>query len=177
MPDVRTYSVFETLKDGTRVEIRALRKEDSRALLAAIDRTSDQSRYRRFFGPKRYFSEEEIHYFTDLDFVNHVALVVEAEENGRPAIVAGGRYIVTGPAEAELAFAVIDSYQGRGIAAILLRHLAAIARKAGLRTLIAEVLPDNTAMLKVFERSGLHPRTKTLSGSIHVSMNLVETPK
>jgi ribosomal protein S18 acetylase RimI-like enzyme len=58
------------------------------------------------------------------------------------------------PGKAEIAFAVVDQYQGQGIGAALMHHLAAIAQTAGLEELIAEVLPDNLAMLKVFEKSG-----------------------
>ena len=50
---------------------------------------------------------------------------------------------VSRPGAAEVAFVVIDDYQGQGIGAALLRHLAAIARSAGLKELVAEVLPEN----------------------------------
>src|SRR5271163_894703 len=79
------YSKGQSLRDGRAFVIRALRPDDRDALIAAIDRTSPQSLYRRFFAPKRYFSEEETSYFLNVDFVDHVALVAEVEENGRPA--------------------------------------------------------------------------------------------
>ena len=53
-----------------------------------------------------------------------------------------------------MAFAVVDEYQAQGIGALLLRHLAAIARDAGIEHLTAEVLADNVPMLSVFEKSG-----------------------
>jgi RimJ/RimL family protein N-acetyltransferase len=62
--------------------------------------------------------------------------------------------VVVQPGKAEIAFAVVDQYQGQGVGAALMHHLATIALKAGLEELIAEVLPDNAAMLKVFEKSG-----------------------
>jgi len=76
----------------------------------------------------------------NIDFINHVALVAVVDEGGRPMIVGGGRYIVAQPGKAEVAFAVVDQYQGQGIGGALLRHLAAIARSAKLQELIAEVL-------------------------------------
>jgi RimJ/RimL family protein N-acetyltransferase len=166
------YSSQEKLRDGRSVEIRAFRREDRDDLLDAVHHMSPVSLYRRFFGPKRDFTEKEIAFFTDVDFVNHVALIVVAEESGHPVIIAGARYIVVGPGQAEVAFVVVDAYQGRGIGNLLLRHLAAIARENGLKEFVAEVLPDNTSMLKVFERSGLHPHTKSERGSVHVSMQL-----
>lgn len=148
------YSVTESLRGGRKVEIRALRPDDKEDMLAAIGRTGMQSLQRRFFVAKRGFSEREITFFMNIDFMNHVALVALAEEDGRAVIVGGGRYIVTEPGKAEIAFVVIDDYQGQGLGTLLMRHLAVIARKSGLKQLIADVLPENAAMRKVFGRFG-----------------------
>jgi RimJ/RimL family protein N-acetyltransferase len=172
MSGASEYSAVEPLRDGRRVEIRALKPDDREGLVAAVGRTSDQSLYRRFFGAKRDFSEREIAFFLNVDFVNHVALVAVLEEDGRPVIIAGGRYVVVQPGKAEVAFAVVDRYQGQGIGAALLRHLTAIARAAGLKELIAEVLPENTAMLKVFEKSGLRVSTTREPRVVHVALGL-----
>jgi ribosomal protein S18 acetylase RimI-like enzyme len=172
MSNAANYSSVETVPNGRRIEIRALRPDDQANLLAAVDRTSAQSLYRRFFGAKRSFTEREIAFFVNADFVNHVALVAVAEEGGRPAVVAGGRYVVVSPGKAEMAFVVVDQYQGQGIGAALMRHLAAIARDAGLEELVAEVLPDNIAMLKVFEKSGLKVSTRREPRVVHVVMQL-----
>jgi ribosomal protein S18 acetylase RimI-like enzyme len=110
--------------------------------------------YRRFFGVKRSFTTAETTFFVNVDFITHVALVVVANEGGRPTIVGGGRYVVDGPGKAELALAVIDEYQGLGIGPALLRHLTAIAAECGIEELFAEVLPDNKPMLNVFARTG-----------------------
>jgi ribosomal protein S18 acetylase RimI-like enzyme len=67
---------------------------------------------------------------------------------------------------------VEDAHQGRGIASLLLRHLITIARAAGLKELFAEVLPDNTPMLKVFERSGLPMTRKRERDAVHVTLRL-----
>jgi RimJ/RimL family protein N-acetyltransferase len=161
-------SVIETLQNGRRVEVRAQRPQDRENLEAAIARMSDESVYRRFFGAKRHFSEKETEYFLNIDFVNHVALVVVADETGTQRIVGAGRYVVVHPGRAEVAFAVVDEYQGQGIGATLMRDLSAIARQAGLNELIAEVLGSNGAMLRVFEKSGLHMSTRREGPVIHV---------
>ena len=165
-------SAFETLRNGRRVEIRALRPDDRADLIAAVGRSSGQSLYRRFFGVKRSFTESEIDYFLNVDFVNHVALVAVMDESGRPAIAGGGRYIVVEPGKAEVAFAVVDRYQGQGIGAALMHHLAAIARGAGLKELMAEVLPENVPMLKVFEKSGFPLSIKREPQVVHVALRL-----
>ena len=154
------YSEFEALRNGRRVEIRALRPEDRDDFIAAVRRIGTESLYRRFFAVKREFSESEKSFFVDVDFVTHVALIAVIEEDSKPVIAGGGRYIVVKPGQAEVAFVVVDKYHGQGIGTILMRHLVTIARRTGLRELIADVLPDNRQMLKVFEKSGLKTATR-----------------
>jgi GNAT superfamily N-acetyltransferase len=131
---------------------------------------SDEYLYRRFFGARRQFSEKEAEYFLDIDFVNHVALVAVADENGKQAIVGAGRYVVVQPGQAEVAFGVVDQYQGQGLGAALMSELVAIARHAGIRELIADVLGSNRAMLKVFEKSGLQMITSPEGSVVHVAL-------
>ena len=172
MIEAARYHVSETLRDGTRLVIRAQTFEDRAAYREALARASPESIYHRFFAPKRSFSEAEAHYFLDIDFVKHVALVAEVEENGRPSIVGEARYIVVEPGKAEVSFALIDAYQGRGIGSLLLRHLTKLGREAGLHAFVAEVLADNVAMLKVFERSGLATTERRNGTVIDVTMRL-----
>ena len=172
MPQAANFSAVELLRDGRRIGIRAIKPSDRAALLAAVDHASSRSRYRRFFGVKPGFSEKEISYFLNVDFVNHVALVAVTSEDGREIIVGGGRYVVVVPGTAELALMIIDEYQGKGLGSALLRDLVALARSAGLKELIAELLPDNFAMLKVFENSGLGVSTTREAGVVQVSLRL-----
>jgi RimJ/RimL family protein N-acetyltransferase len=166
------YSTKERLRDGRTIEIRALRPDDREDMLAAIGRTSPQSLRRRFFGPKRGFSETELAFFMNIDFDNHVALIAQIDEDGRPSIVGGGRYIVVEAGRAEIAFVVVDAYQGQGIGSALLRHLSHLARDAGLKGLIAEVLPENTAMLKVFSKFGFRPGPNQEPRVVHLAKPL-----
>jgi RimJ/RimL family protein N-acetyltransferase len=159
--------------ESRRVEIRAFRPGDWKVLVEVVNRASVESVRRRFFSLKRHFSEWEIDFFSNIDFVSHVALVVVAEEGGEPHIVGRGRYIVVDPGRTEVAFALVDEYQGQGIGAALMRRLAAFARDAGRTELIAEVLPENFAMLKVFQKSGLNPATSREAGVVHVRLPLI----
>lgn len=172
MPDAVNYSATDRMRDGRPLEIRALKPSDEADMLAAVDRIGTQSLYRRFMGAKRSFSDKERAFFLNVDFVKHVALVAVVTEGARASIVAGGRYIVEKPGTAEVAFAVVDDYQGQGIGAVLLRHLATLARQAGLKEFTAEVLPDNTPMLKVFERSGLKFTSRRSADGVHAVMQL-----
>jgi RimJ/RimL family protein N-acetyltransferase len=169
--DVQNYSAFETLRNGKRIEIRASRPEDWDELKKAIARMSDGSLYSRFFGQKREFTEKEIDYYMNIDFVKQVALVAVLQEAGSP-VIGAGRFIVSAPGSAEVAFAVVDAHQGQGITTLVLRHLIEIARNAGLDELHAEVLPGNLSMLKVFERSGLEVSKKRDPDSVKISIRL-----
>jgi len=170
MIDPAHYSVTETLRDGRTITIRAQRPDDREGWRAALERTSAETLYHRFFAVKREFSEKEAHYFLDIDFVKHVALVAVADEDGRPTLIGGGRYVVVEPGRAEVSFAIIDEYQAKGIGSALMRHIAAIGREMGLEELVAEVLADNVPMLKVFERSGLVMTKKHEGSVVHVTM-------
>lgn len=172
MEHPENYSAIEALRDGRRVEIRALKPADRPAMEAAIDRTSAQSLYRRFFAVKTVFTEEQAKFFVNVDFKTHVALVAVVQEGGSEMIVGGGRYVLVAGQKAEVAFTVIDAFQGKGVGALLLRHLILIAREAGLREFVAEVLPENSAMLKLFEKSGLKMSTQPDLNVVHVTLGL-----
>jgi ribosomal protein S18 acetylase RimI-like enzyme len=172
MSEAIDYTARELLRDGSQVDIRALRREDEADMLAAIERTSAQSLQRRFFVMKRHFSDKERAFFMDVDFKNHVAIVAVAQESGGKVIAGGGRYIVFEPGRAEIAFVVVDAWQGRGIGSILMRHLARIADGAGLQELTAEVLPENTAMRQVFEKFGFKPVRRRDPQTVHLALKL-----
>ena len=172
MAGLADYSAVECLRDGRPIEIRALRHDDRAEMLAAIGRTSTQSLRLRFFVPKKGFSEQEIAFFLNIDFENHVALVAQIDDEGHPAIAGSGRYIVVRPGKAEVAFMVVDAHQGQGIGTVLMRHLAAFARDAGLKELVAEVLPENTTMLKGFKKFGFRPGSKWEPQVVHPVLQL-----
>src|SRR5262245_62700660 len=122
------YSAVENARDGRKIEIRALRPEDRDGLRAAVDRTSSQSLYRRFFGAKRHFSEKEVAFFVNVDFVKHVALIAIVEEKGHPVIAAGGRYVVQRAGTAGVAVGVKGKYKGRGGGGGFIRPLVIFGR-------------------------------------------------
>jgi len=107
MTEADKYSATETLRDGGRIQIRALTPEDGADLSEAVARTSDESLRRRFFFMKRHFTDKETAFFLNVDFVNHVALMAWADESERRVIAGGGRYVVVQPGKAEVAFVVV----------------------------------------------------------------------
>jgi len=176
MPSAARYSAVERLRDGLDIEIRAFRPEDRPAFMAAADQVGPRSRYLRFFALKPEFSERERAFFLNVDFDKHVALVALVQEGGQNLIVGAGRYVGTEPGKAEVAFTVIDSHQGKGIGAALMRHLIIVARMAGLHELTAEVLSENRSMLNVFKGSGLPMSMTSEREVVHVTLRLDESP-
>jgi len=175
MRNPRDYQVDETLRDGGFIRIRAIRPEDGQRLLAHFKTLSPRAVHNRFFGMKRTLSEEELTELTDLDFIHHVGLVAILGEGGDEPFVGVGRYIVSqddraSGGRAEVAFAVLDEHQGRGIGTLLLKHLARIARHNGIREFQADVLSDNHQMLEVFADSGFPIRRTSDSGVVHLSL-------
>ena len=88
--DASTYSAVLTLRDGRKAKIRALRPTDREDFVVAVRHTSDRTLYRRFFTPRRRFTDTEVASFVNVDFVNHVALVAVMEEGACPESWAPG---------------------------------------------------------------------------------------
>ena len=170
--DAAAYRARDTLRDGTCVEIRALRPADAEALRQSVGRMSDESVVRRFFAPRSGFSEEEVSRFVNVDFIRHVALVATVPLGEGERIVAGARYVVLAPGEAEMACAVEDTHQGRGLGTVLLRHLGAVARAAGIQRIHADVLAENTPMLRLLRGAGLPLAQQRASGAVHLTLTL-----
>ena len=159
------------LRDGSTMHIRPVRPQDADALQEMHLGQSEQSMIFRFFAPRGRLSETELHRFTHVDHRERVALVLM----DGPALRAVGRFDVTGPGEAEVAFYVSDSLHGLGLGSVLLEHLAAAGRDVGVRTFVADVLPGNGKMIHVFKQGGFPVRARTEDGVLSVSMDIEET--
>ena len=173
MADPRNYYAQETLKDGTPVTIRAIRKDDKESILDAFRALDREAVYRRFFSPKEDLTDAELEQVTDVDFRQVVALVATVSQaDGEEIVIGDGRYAAEKPERAELAFIIAEPYRERGIASLLLRHLARIALDAGLSAFEADVLAYNAPMLAVFQRSGLPICRRREGDIIHVTLSL-----
>jgi len=175
--DPSAYDAVAPLRDGEPVRLRAIRPGDRDALQAGFRMLSERTIYHRFFQAKHDLSDAELTYLTRLDFRDHVGLiVVEPDRDDR--IIGVGRFVrlAASPDRAEVAFVVGDHYQGRGVATLLLEHLAGIARELGIRWFDAEVLPGNTQMLEVFQHSGLPMVERAQEGLVHVELALARDP-
>lgn len=141
------------LPDGTPVILRPLRPADRAVFLDAFRSLSDRSRYLRFHKLDPRLREADIAYLTEVDQVDHVALAVFSVSGG----IALGRFVRFGdePDCADLALTVLDAWQRRGVATLLLAALMRRAREVGIAAFTASVLDENRparAMLEALAR-------------------------
>ena len=154
-----------------RITIRAVRPDDKKRIVTAFSGLDHRSVYLRFFSHKKELSDEELRRVTECDGRNEIALVATVGSGSRETIVGMGNYARIGAA-ADIAFAVEEDFQGRGIATQMLRQLADIARANGVSQLEADVLPENTPMLEVLRHSGLRMRESHREGVVHATLFL-----
>ena len=160
------------LSDGGTVHVRPVRPTDADRLVAFHGRLSHQSVYYRFFSPRPRLSQDDVTRFTTVDYDDRMALVALLGDD-LIGIASYDRW--PGRREAEVAFTVDDEHQGRGVATVLLEHLAVIARSHGMTRFTAEVLPENRKMLSVFKRAGFQAKSQFADGVVEVGMGILET--
>jgi acyl-CoA synthetase (NDP forming)/GNAT superfamily N-acetyltransferase len=159
------------LADGGTAHVRPIRPADADRLRSFYSRLSDESIYFRFFGPRPRLSDREVERFTNVDYVNRVALIATIGAE----MVAVIRYDRTGPGEAEVAFLVEDAHQGRGVASVLLEHLAATAREHGIERFVADVLPANMRMTGLLRQAGYTAQSQFEDGVVRMTLDLTPT--
>jgi len=164
------------LRDGSTLRLRAPAHDDAGALTAFFSGLSEPSFYQRFHG-MRTIDDELVGHFLDPDWSDRGVLVgTLAGGDGNDRIVAIGEYDrLRDPVAAEAAFAVADTLQGHGIGTRLLERLAALAANQGIERFLAEVLPDNRAMLGVFEGTGLEVTRELDGGEFEVRFPIAST--
>lgn len=147
-----TQSLPFTIRSGDTAWISAMSSGDQHPVRAVFDGLSDRSRYFRFLVATPRLSGVAARYLSDVDHRRHVALV--ATVDGRAAGI--GRYVrdAADPRRAEIAFAVVDTLQGRGLGTLLLAALGAVAADQGVTTFTYLVHPGNAASLALLRQIG-----------------------
>ncbi|WP_435300225.1 GNAT family N-acetyltransferase [Timonella sp. A28] len=164
------------LRDGTPVHVRPIRPSDKDALQAFHVAQSERSIYFRFFSAMERLSEKDLSRFTETDNTDRVALIATlTRHHAAEAIVGVARFDRIAPDEAEVAFNISDTLQGRGLGSVLLEHVAAAAREVGVRKFYAEVLPQNGKMLSVFKEAGYQQAQTVDDGIVTVTVDLDPT--
>ncbi|QBI55251.1 bifunctional acetate--CoA ligase family protein/GNAT family N-acetyltransferase [Streptomonospora litoralis] len=159
------------LTDGGTAHLRPITPDDADLLRAFHDRLSPETIYYRFFAPYPKLSSRDVERFTNVDYENRVALIATISD----VMVAVVRYDKVAPGEAEVAFVVEDAHQGRGLASVLLEHIAAAAMERGVSRFIADVLPENRRMTNVFREAGYTAQQSFDEGVIRLTLDLEPT--
>lgn len=159
------------LADGGVARLRPIRPDDAKLLVEFYDRVSPESKFLRFFAPYPKLSRRDVIRFTNVDYIDRVALIITLGTK----MIAVGRYDRVEDDEAEVAFLVEDAHQGRGIAQLLLEHLADAARERGITKFVAEVLPQNRRMAQVFVDAGYRVHKGIEDGVVVVEFPILPT--
>ncbi len=154
LADLDSYAADARLADGLTVRLRPIRSDDLTRMLALWSRLSPETIRMRFFAP-RTMDDQQMRYFTEVDYSRRFALV--AETAGR--IVGVSRFDVLDEdcRLAEFAVLVEDAEQGRGIGTALLRGLVQPAHDLGVQGFTGDVLRENSRMLRMLRDAGLTP--------------------
>ena len=155
------------LPDGTQIVFRPVHPTDAPRMRELFYALSQQTMYYRFMSSQKIVSRQQIKDFVYIDHRNDVAIVgTLPEAHGEEIIALGNYYLDPKTNRAEVAFVVHDRWQRQGIGTFLLRYLARIARRNGIRGFTAEVLAENKGMQAVFNKSNTKIQTR-FNGSVY----------
>ncbi len=163
------------LRDGSTLAVRPIRPEDEAELSAFFTRLSLESRVFRFFAAVSGAPDATVKRMVEVDYKTRYGIVAVAGPTHE--IVGHAMYVAIGAGSAELALAVADGYQGRGLGTILLGQLAEAAADAGIQVLEAVVRPENHRMLDVLRESGFPVQSRSEPGEIHAELPTELTPE
>ncbi|MBI4751781.1 MAG: GNAT family N-acetyltransferase [Acidobacteria bacterium] len=146
------------LADGTGIELRHIRPEDAHELRRGFEALSPESRFRRFLTPLQSLSDEMLHYLTEVDGYNHVAIiaVTGSDDLKTERGIGISRFVrlEQEPTVAEVAVTVLDGMQHRGLGRLLLETLAKAAKERGIEHFRAEVLTSNELVRHALQDAG-----------------------
>src|ERR1700716_3918908 len=162
------------VKDGTKVHIRPIKPEDEPLLHEAVAAMSERTVYFRFFSPLKRMPDALAHRLAVVDYNDRFALVATTNKpGGKERIVGVARYDrVAGTDVAEVAVAVIDEYQRRGLGSALMTILGKVAGEHGLKTFTLIVLPENQQMLGLLRKMGWIHQAKLMGGVYEITFDL-----
>jgi acetyl coenzyme A synthetase (ADP forming)-like protein len=160
------------LRDGSTLTVRPIRPDDESELSRFFSALSLESRVFRFFAAVAN-ADASVKRMVDVDYRTRYGIVATAGDR----IVGHAMYVAIGTASAELALAVADAYQGRGLGTILLGQLAEAASTSGIQVLEAVVRPENHRMLDVLRESGFPVQSRSEPGEVHAEFPADITPE
>lgn len=156
------------LRDGTPITIRPIRPDDAEIEQAFVRGLSEESRYNRFMTTISELPPKKLAFFTEVDYLRHMALIATIVRDGREEEIGVTRYVASETAgECEFAVTVADDWQGKGLAVLLMRELIEAARDRGFKIIEGLVFASNQRMLDLarklgFEVTGISGESETV---------------
>jgi RimJ/RimL family protein N-acetyltransferase len=154
------------------IQVREIRPDDTDRLRALHAHLSVDSIVHRFFYYLPALSEELAAQFTHMDERNTMAFIATIGAGSDEQIIGVARYCGVGSYTAEVAFTVLDQWQGHGIAKLLLHRLAAYACEQGYTTFVAYIMPDNLRMLNLVRSSGFPFTLRNEEGNVVATLDI-----
>jgi acetyl coenzyme A synthetase (ADP forming)-like protein len=163
------------LRDGSTAAVRIATSQDAGRLAEFFKSLSPESRHHRFFSAGLP-SPELVHSLCDSSKPEVLlTLLITRQMSGDERIVAAGSYIAKGEKSAEIAMAVQDEFQGKGIGTQLLERLALLAARSGFSRFWAVTQVDNRSMIDVFHHSGFQLTDKADGPYLELDFSVVPT--
>lgn len=162
---------YRKTKTGMDLFLRPIKMTDEDELKEFVHGLSDRSLYTRFISKRQDLPHERLQELVVIDYTQEMAIVAVVGDEGKETFVGVGRYYIYPDRQsAEVAFAVRDDYQKKGIGQELLAYLTYLARRQGLLGFTADVLAGNEPMLHVFEKGGFDTQRQTSAGLVELKM-------
>jgi acyl-CoA hydrolase/GNAT superfamily N-acetyltransferase len=151
----------KTLNDGTEIFFRPVKPTDEAALSEMLYSLSPSSIRTRYMTQTMTFPHKDLQQITNVDYSQNLAIVGTVPAVAGEQIVGIAQYFLDPKTcAAEVAFLVQDEWQQKGMGTILLEYLTEIAKRRGVKSFYAKVLPTNKPMLTVFYNSGYKVNTE-----------------
>ncbi len=162
------------LNGGLKVHVRPIVPEDEPLLHEAVAAMSERTVYFRFFSPLKRMPDALAHRLAVVDYHDRFAIVATTHRpSGKERILGVARYDrAAGTDMAEVAVAVIDEVQRRGLGRALLTVLAKVAREQGIKTFSLIVLPENQQMLGLLRKMGWIHQARLAGGVYEITFDL-----
>ena len=166
--------IKSVLLNGTTVTIRPIRTDDSGMEQEFVRHLSKESRYFRFMASLRELSPKKLKFFTEIDYDRHMAFVATIMREDKEMEIGVARYVHTeNPGSCEFGITVDDTWQGSGLAGLLMTSLEDTAREHGFKMMEGIVLPGNDKMLHFARKRGF--KVHSVPGeadTVHIALQL-----
>jgi acyl-CoA hydrolase/RimJ/RimL family protein N-acetyltransferase len=168
------FETYRTTKQGVQILLRPVKISDEPLIKDFYYSLSDKSIYRRFLSIRRHLPHPELQkHFVIIDYTREMAILAISSSNGRDVAAGFAQYYIgENSLSAEISIVVRDDFQSKGIGFELLSYLVSVAKRQGLHTFTADILPDNLPVFRLIDKLGLKYDRKWDSGLIHIIIYL-----